>query len=252
MGPSGYSYGPSGYSMVPPPMGAAPYGPYPPQQKSNCCCIWTLILLIIAVTGLALWGLWMAGYIFVPENPDKMKATSLKEMFAESDAYNKKRAKLKTKTGKRWKIHKADPAPCKSFYTPAAHWDPAKKKKAPGKVVALPNKQTSTIGRLIKGAPPKKEWWFCGDKCQQLYNSGKLDDTKLVGREREIEKRYGAQGRKRQKLCLVCMHTNDTHRAKGRDGCDIDVESSDDFGDTADDKRERAITAVLKKGVTVL
>merc|ERR1712000_734223 len=115
----------------------------------------------------------------------------------------------------------------------------------------LSSQRARKSGRLAKGQPAKKEWWFCGAQCKKLYESDKFDHSKLAGREKEIERRYGSTNR-RQKLCLLCMHTNDTHRAKGRDGDDIDVESSDEHGRTGPKLREAAIMAVLRKGVTDL
>jgi len=226
-------------------MGPGPM--HPPQETCSCCCITAIIFSIVAVIALIFGGLYFGGYIFADDSPDAFKCTSLKDIVTSTNAHNAKRAKL-TEGTKKWKIHRPDAKPAKSFYTHSSLAE--QKKAAPGIKVALPNK-TSLIGRLAKGQPAKKEWWFCGAQCKKLYESDKFDHSKLAGREKEIERRYGSTNR-RQKLCLLCMHTNDTHRAKGRDGDDIDVESSDEHGRTGPKLREAAIMAVLKKGVTDL
>jgi len=246
--------------VIPAPLGLM----HPHQKKCSCCCITTIIFSIVGVTALIIGGLYLGGYIFAPENPDAIRATSFKSakdmvnaVVTSAKAHNAKRAKL-TCGKKKWKIHRPDPKPAKSFYTGTAHFDPEQQKKAaPGIIVALPNKQAG------KGQPAKKEWWFCSAKtsirsstrdnmsCHELYESDNFDRKKIAKRQKKIENLYGNSWR-RQKLCLACTHTNDTHRDKGLGGEDIDVEDSDDCGRTGTKKREAAIMELLKDGVTDL
>lgn len=48
------------------------------------------------------------------------------------------------------------------------------------------------------------------------------------------------------------MHMNDSKLSTAIDGVTVSIEDSDEWGRTASQKREAAIMAVLKKGVTDL